>query len=181
MSLGLMLSSGLTATFALRPPRLSGGLTSGRGSLRIRTPSIYTRGWLLRETLLSPRSRMILLCPTLPPPYTSSPGAAACKRSDTSTGRSGRFGTSICDTVFPISRRLAAPAVPVTTISSSPSATDCIEKSASTVWPATTETSPVTEPRPIRSTVNSYVPGGTLSRMNRPFCRVRTPRPVPGR
>lgn len=68
--------------------------------------------------------------------------------SDTSTGRSGTSVTLIWAMVLPISRWRAAPAVPVTTISSKPSASSVRVKSYTKVSPAATVFCAVAEPRP---------------------------------
>ncbi len=90
--------------------------------LSARTPSIYTRGWLLRERLLVPRRRIL-------PPLPTAPDVAWRTRFETrplrTPARSAAGAirltpeTSSRETAFPTARFSSPPAVPVTTTSPS--------------------------------------------------------------
>ena len=101
-------------------------------------------GWFDMATLELPRRRICLpWAGSLLPPMTCTPGAAACSRSDTVAWRSGTSVRLIWAMALPISRRRAAPAAPVTTISSSPSASVVMAKSIVAVPSASTSTDSV--------------------------------------
>ena len=140
-------------------------------------------GWFdcVMETL--PRRRIMAPPPTLAELcVTDIPGTLPCRSASTFWGGATTSSSILsCEIELPTSRLRAAPAVPVTTISSSPSACADRLKSSCTVPPAPTVIWASMAVKPMRSARRVYSPAGTLRMMKRPLSRERVPRPVPTR